>query len=274
NIVDPFRTGNTFHIIVIATMIGCALLAVGERGRRVCDLINDFAILFQQIVSSICAWIPVFVFSMLLQMIWSGKIGVLASVLKPLLLNCVLTPILLVSAWLITSFRLKCPPILLLKKVFPAFLVALSTASSMSAFHIGMETCEKKLGVNKNLTAFVYPLGSVLYMPSSVLYFTMIVFLFAETYQIAVSIPWIVMTIIMATLITIAMPPIPGADILCYTALFSSLGIPAEAIVLAAAAGVALDYIDTGTNVTLLIFRIACDAKRLDDLDREILLCE
>ena len=70
------------------------------------------------------------------------------------------------------------------------------------------------------------------------------------------------------------MPPIPGGDILCYTVLFSSLGIPSEAIILATAVGILLDHLDTGVNVMLLIFRLTSDAKRLDNLDKKILLSE
>lgn len=272
NIIDPFRTGNTFHIIVIAAFTGCALLAIGERGSRVRRLIGEASLLFQQIVSSVCTWVPLFVFSMLLQLIWSGQASVLTSVLKPVLLIAALVVVLAVAVWIISSLRLKCPPMMLLKKVLPAFLVAFTSASSVSAFQIGMETCEKKLGVDGHLTAFVYPLGSVIYMPASVIYFTVLVCTLAETYQIAVGIPWLIMAVVISTLITIAMPPVPGADILCYTVLFSSLGIPAEAIVLATAVGILLDHLDTGMNVALMILQVACDAKRLGKLDQRVLL--
>lgn len=272
NITDPFRTGNTLHIIVIAAFTGCALLAVGERASRVRELTGEFAALFQQTVSIVCAFLPLFVFSMLLRLIWSGQAGVLISLLKPILLIAVMIVILAVISLVISSLRLKCPPMLLMKKVLPAFLVAFTSASSVSAFQIGMETCEKKLGVNKNTASFVYPLGSVIYMPSSVIYFTVLVCVLAESYQIAVSIPWLVMAAAISTLITIAMPPVPGSDILCYTVLFSCLGIPAEALFPAAAVGIVFDYLNTGTDVMLVILRIACEAKRLGKLDRAILL--
>ena len=274
NIIDPFKSGNTFHIIIIALFVGCALLAIGERGSFIRRVTDESKLLFQQVVSSVCALIPVFVFSMLLQLIWSGKINTLLSVLKPFIMIAVLVIVLTVIIWIISSIRLKCPPILLLKKVLPAFMVAFTSASSVSAFQIGIETCEKKFGVDKNLTSFVYPLGSVIYMPASVIYFTVIVFASAEIYHIAVSIPWFIMAVTISTLITIAMPPIPGADILCYTVLFSALGIPSDAIILATTAGIVLDYLDTGVNVMLMIFQITCEAKRLGNLDQRILLNE
>ena len=272
NIIDPFGKGNILQIIVIALFAGCALLAVGELGSRVRGLIVDLSALFQRIVSFVCALVPLFVFSTLLKLIWSGQAGVLISLLKPIILTVVLTIILTVTVLIIASFYLKCSPMLLIKKIFPVFIVAFTTASSVSAFQIGMETCEKKLGIKQSFTSFAYPLGSVIYMPASVVYFTVLVGTFAGTYQIAVGIPWLIMAVVSATLMTIAMPPIPEGDILCYTVLFSSLGIPAEAIIMATTIGIMVDYICTGINVALLIVQITCDAKRLNFLDRETLL--
>ena len=272
NMIDPFRTGNTFQIIVIAAFTGCALLAIGERGSRVRGLIGEASILFQQIVSSVCALVPLFVFGMLLQLIWSGQVYVLSFAFKQIILIVFFDIALTMTAWIISSLRLKCPPILLLKKVLPVFLVAFTSASSVSAFQIGMETCERELGVDRHLTSFIYPLGSVIFMPTSVVYFTVLVCTFAETYQIPVNASWLIMAVMMSALIAIAMPPVPGADILCHSVLFSGLGIPAEAFILATAASIAIDHLDTGTNVMVMIFQIVCEAKRLDKLDRGILL--
>ena len=272
NIIDPFKTGNTFHIVIIAAFIGCALLAVGENGNRVRGVISESALLFQRIILVICTLSPLFVFSTLLELIWSGQAGVMLAVIKPIVLISIFIILLTATIWIISSVRLKCPPVLLLKKVMPAFRIAFTSASSMSAFQVGMDTCENKLGVKKGLVSFVYPLGSVMYMPSSVVYFTVLVLTLAEIYQISVSIPWLIMAFIIATLITIAMPPIPGGDLLCYSVLFTALGIPTTAVILATTVSIVLDYLDTGANVMLLIFRITCAAQQFDDLDKSVLL--
>ena len=47
NLVEPFMTGNTFHIIVIAAFTGCSLLVIGERGSHLRVLIEEAAALFQ-----------------------------------------------------------------------------------------------------------------------------------------------------------------------------------------------------------------------------------
>ena len=68
------------------------------------------------------------------------------------------------------------------------------------------------------------------------------------------------------------MPPIPGGDIMCYTLLFSSLGIPEEGVLLGSALSVSVDNLDSGLTILLLILRVTCHAASLDGVDREILL--
>ena len=119
---------------------------------------------------------------------------------------------------------------------------------------------------------FAYPLGAMIYRASSTVYFITLVLNMAEIYQVGISLPWLFMAVIISILCTIAMPPVPGGDILCYTLLFSSLGIPADALVIATACGCITDYFVTGFDVMLLIFKTACEAGSLDSLDHTILL--
>ena len=78
--------------------------------------------------------------------------------------------------------------------------------------------------------------------------------------------------VISVTLLVIAMPPIPGAGILVYTILLAQLGIPEEAMLLAAAIDIIVDFFNTGFNVLLLNLQMAFEAASLDSMDRDILL--
>ncbi len=271
-IVEPFQTGNALQIVVISLFTGVGLLALGERGSRLRELIGEAAALQQRIVSAVCALVPVFVFVMLLRLIWSGQGKELLFVLKPLLLSVGAILVLSAVLWLLSALRLRCSPATLLKKVLPPFLVALTTASSMSALPLGMETCEKKLGVRRSTVSFLYPLGTVIYMPADSAYFTVLVCAFAEAFRLEMSLPWLCVAVVISTLLSIALPPIPGAGILCYSILFSDLGVPAEAIALASAMEMVMDMFDTGFNVMLLHLHIVCEAERMGSLDRETLL--
>ena len=269
--VTPFQTGNALQLLVIAFIFGVGLLAIGDRGNRLRDVVNDASSLLQNIISAICALVPAFVFVTLLRQFWAGQIKILLSILKPLLLIVGSTTGVTAVLWVLSAIRLKCPPMLLLKKALPPFLIAFTTASSVSAMPLAMEVCEMKLGVEGRMVSFAYPLGSVIFMPSSVIYFTVLCCALAETYQAPISLAWLLTAAVTAALVAIAMPPIPGADILSYTLLFSSLGIPSEALVLATAVDIVIDFLDTGYNVLNLILQIACEAGRQGALDRSIL---
>ena len=225
----------------------------------------------QHIVTSVSALVPVFIFAVLLRQFWSGEAADLLRVWKPVTLALMAMFAVSLALWLTSAMRLKCTPGKLLKKVWPPFFIAFSTASSMAAMTLSMETCEKKLGAKGSMVSFAFPLGSVIYMPGAIVNFAVFACSFAEIYQIEVSLPWIITVIVIVSLLTIAMPPIPGAGVLVYTVLFSSLGIPASAMALAATAELVIEFFATGVNVALLILQIACEAERFGELDRGVL---
>ena len=272
NIVEPFQTGNSLQIIVIALFAGFGILAIGERGSHLHELVDEGTALAQNTVSAVSALVPAFIFVMLLRQFWLGDVTILLSFLRPLVLFIAIDFFAAAVLWLLSSLRLKCPPMTLLKKAMPPFLIALTTASSVSALPLGMETCEKKLGIKRSTVSFLFPLGSVIYMPAVCLYFSAVSCALAGLYHLEISPSWLCMAVITSTLLAIAMPPIPGAGLLVFTALFSSLGIPPEALVLTTAADLVMDFIGTGINILLLIFQIACEAASFGSLDRKTLL--
>ena len=112
----------------------------------------------------------------------------------------------------------------------------------------------------------------VFFMPPTIAAFTVITCSFAEIFQVEVDLAWLMITVVMVTLLIIAMPPIPGAGLLVYTMIFTNLGIPAEALVLVTALEVAADFINTGCNTMVLILHTASEASKLGKLDRTALL--
>ena len=268
NIIDPFITGNALQIIVIAAFLGVGLLAVGEKGGRLRETISEAAVLVQRIVSFICSLVPVFIFSTILRQIWSGNAAVFLNIFKPVLLMVLIILVLSAGMWILSSVRLKASPVALAKKAFPVFMVAFTSASSLAAMPMGMETCEQKYGIPKRLVSVLYPLGMVMYRPAGVIYFTVMTACFAEIYHLEISLLWLVMAVGISTMLIIALPPTPGNSLLGFSILFGTLGIPMEALALAMAMDIVLDFIDTGFNTFLLILKLACEADRQGSLDR------
>ena len=254
--VSPFLNCNTMQIIVISLFAGIALLTMDEHGSTLHRLVEECTAVTQMLTSSVCKLIPGFVFIALLRQIWSGSAAKLLALWKPLAL--IAASVLIITAFLLlfTAIKTRKSPIFLLKCLMPPFLVAFTTASSMSAFSVSMETCEKKLGVKRSFLEFALPVGSVIFKPASLCMLCVLSCSMADIFDLQVSISWFIMAWLTATLLSIAVPPIPGAAMTIYSILFAQLSIPTEALLLAAAMDVVTDFWDTGFNVLLLNLEI------------------
>ena len=272
NIIDPFRTGNSLQIVLIASLLGAGLIAVRERAGHIRSLVNEGSILLQYVVSLVCSLVPRFIFAVLLSQLLNGKAMMLLTVFKPLFLIALIMIVISCVILMISSVHLKCSPLLLLGKIWQPFFIAFTSASSMAAFTLGMDTCEKKLGADRSAVSFMYPLLSILYRPAGIIYYAVLCCCLAEIYQIEVSLSWLLMNAVLSALIIISLPPTTGSAILGYAILFSSLSIPSEAIALATVINVAADFIVTGLNVLLLMTKVACNAKDINMLDQDVLL--
>ena len=272
--VTPYQTGNTMQIIVIAVIAGMGLLALGERGSGIRNMIDEGTNLLQQIIASIGGFVPIFVFTSTFQLVLLSRDNTLSLAWKPLILIILSELLVALLLCLLTAWRLKCPPLLLLRKVSPPFTTAFTSASSMSAMTLSLDTCENKLGIEKSVINFAYPLGLVIYMPGGVACITVMAFTFAEVYGVSVHLPWMLMAIVTATILVIATPPIQGAEMMIFTVLFSALGIPAEGLALAIAIDILADHLNTGFNVMLLILQMAATSNALGRLNRKVLMSE
>lgn len=70
-------------------------------------------------------------------------------------------------------------------------------------------------------------------------------------------------------LLAIAAPPAPGGSLTCYTVLLAQLGIPAQAVALAIAGNVILDFFMTSCGISCLQSALLLAANRLRLLDKD-----
>ena len=271
NIISPLLEGNTMQIILMAVMIGAALLVLGKQTKAVATLIEQINYVVQFLVELISALVPFFIFIVLVQIIWSGSFGVVVQAWKPFVVFFVVAVLLLIARFLRLSQLNRVSPLLLVRKCAETFIVALATASSTASFGTVSSCCEKKLGVRDSLVNFGLPLGIVFYPPFCAIYFLIVNFYMAECHGVEISLVWILIAIFISTILAIAAPPIPGGTLTCYTVMFLQLGIPTEALAVALALDVLFDFMATALNMVLLELELAQQAKRLNMIDADVL---
>ncbi len=269
NLVRPYLEGNTMQIIVLAVFTGVVLVALGEKAKRVCALIVDVGMVVQSMMGIVCRLIPFFVFVSLIKQIWSGTIEKLIDLWKPVCVFLLASAVIILLQLMITGVRTKTSPARLIQKSFPAFLIALSTASSMAAFSTSEKDCVERLGISKKLFDFAFPVGMVTYMPGPAVEFTVVSIFLAHQFGMEVNVFWFFMAGFLAAVLSIAVPPMPGAGLTCYGLLLAQLNIPSEAMLIAVALNVIFDFLCTGVDVLTLQLELLCQADILHMLDRE-----
>lgn len=252
DIFSPFVSGNTLQIILLAAVIGIAMLFLGRKTDYVAQVIEQINYIVQFLIEAIGKLVPYFIFIVVVKSMWSGMMSAVISVYK---LFAVFIPVLLIvfiGMTLYTALKNKLSPLYLARKGLPTLLVAFVTASSAAAFGSNMKLCRDEYGINDTILSFGLPLGMVTFKPTTAVSFLVLAMFLAEMYGVGVSASWFIVMIICVWILAIATPPIPGGALTAYTVLLAQLGIPAEALAIALACDAVFDFIVTGFDQYML----------------------
>ena len=110
-------------------------------------------------------------------------------------------------------------------------------------------------------TSFGIPLGMMLAKPPTIIMLVVLMLHCMQTYNLGADLTWYVRMALMCFLYSMVAPPVPGGMIVCIGLLFGKLGIPNEAIALATAFSIIIDYIVTAFktgNIMLGVFDMSC----------------
>lgn len=137
-----------------------------------------------------------------------------------------------------------------LKGLAPAQLLAFSTSSSAATLPMTIKCCEENLGVKKEISGFVLPLGATINMDGTSLYQAVAAVFLAQIYGMDLTLMQQLTIIITATLASIGSAAVPGAGMIMLVIVLGSVGIPIEGIALIFAIDRPLDMLRTVVNIT------------------------
>ncbi|HEX7051589.1 MAG TPA: dicarboxylate/amino acid:cation symporter [Longimicrobiales bacterium] len=144
-------------------------------------------------------------------------------------------------------------PIEFFRRIAHVPLVAFSTSSSNATLPVTMETAEEKLGISKEVSSFVLPLGATVNMDGTALYQAVAVMFIAQIYGIPMGVGQQLTIVLTATLASIGTAGVPSAGIITLILVLQSVGLGAQAatgIALILGVDRILDMMRTAVNVT------------------------
>lgn len=269
DIVSPFLEGNALQLVFMGICTGAFLLVLGERTSILQDFVMQANEAVQFLMGILGRTIPLFVFLSIFNLLLSDFDSGFLTMLRVFVIAIPACLLLALFYVLTAAVRLKIHPGLLIKKMLPTYLIALTTASSAAALTTNLETCEKELGIPPKVAEFAIPLGQVIYKPGFVVGLFTTVLCMAEYYEIAITPLFLAMAFLTVGLLAMAAPPIPGGALSVFTVLFVQMGIPGEAIALAVAINSILDFFMTAAGLSCLQIQTMMAVRSVGMLERE-----
>ena len=251
NFLAPLLNANMLQIIVMAILIGFAIVVIGEkRDIKVVEGFLDLNEIFLKCMEMILKLSPIGVFCLLCPVIaqnGSQIIGSLAMVLLVAYICYILHAVLVYSVSVFTMGGVS--PIKFFKGMMPAIMFAFSSASSVGTLPINMK-CVDELGADKEISSFVLPLGATINMDGTAIYQGVCAVFIAACSGIHLTLPQMLTIVLTATLASIGTAGVPGAGMVMLAMVLTSVGLPVDGIALVAGVDRIFDMGRTTVNIT------------------------
>lgn len=244
------------QVIFFAIFLGIAMLLVKPEQagplKRGFDSLNDVVL---KMVDLIMLTAPFAVFSLLATVVVSaGEPEILAALMRyALTVVGGLAIMIAIYATAIGIFSGK-QPLWFLRQISPAQLLAFSTSSSAATLPVTMERVEEHIGVDKEVSSFVLPVGATINMDGTSLYQAVAAVFIAQALGHHLDMADQLMIVLTALLASIGSAAVPGAGMVMLVIVLEAVGFPADKLAVGLALIFAvdrpLDMCRTTVNVT------------------------
>lgn len=261
NIWEAFRTANMLQVIVIALFFGGAIMAAGEKGKLVRDLVSSFNEVINRLMEFIIALSPIGVFAYMSWVVANQGPDILGSL--ALVLGCAYIGYIL-HAVLVYSFSAKVfagmNPVRFFKGAAAAMMFAFTTTSSAATLPVSKE-CAEEMGADRDVAAFVLPLGATINMDGTAIYQCVATVFLAACSGMELTLGQMVLVVVTATLASVGTAGVSGAGMIMLAMVLEAINIPVDYIGLIVAVDRLFDMGRTCLNVTGDIACTLCVSK-------------
>ena len=252
NPIDAMAKGQILPVIVFALLVGIGITQLDEkRSRFLMDLYDAGAEVCYKIIAMVMKFAPIGVFALLLPVVCKNGPKVLLPLLSVILavaIGCALQCILVYSTLASTMGGVN--PIKFFRGMSEAMMLAFTTCSSAAALPVNMKNCQEKLGLSREVTSFVLPLGCTINMDGTALYMGVCSLFVANAFGVNLTTSDMIMIVFTGTLASIGTAGVPGAGLIMLAMVLQAVQLPMEGLALVAGIDRVLDMFRTCVNIT------------------------
>ena len=250
NFISPISEANMLQVIVMALLIGFAIILLGEQQAATIEGIERWNSIFMKVMEMILQLSPIGVFCLLCPVIAENGpkvIGSLAMVLLTAYIGYLVHAVCVYS--MTVKFMGGVNPLTFFKGMMPAIMFAFSSASSVGTLPLNLE-CTEELGASREVASFVLPLGATINMDGTAIYQGVCAVFIASCYGIDLTLGQMITIVLTATLASIGTAGVPGAGMVMLAMVLTSVGLPVDGIALVAGVDRIFDMGRTTVNIT------------------------
>ena len=231
NIFEALSANNILPTMLFAMLLSQAIIAIGEKGRPLADFINSLSDAVFRLLSIIMETSPIGVMSLMAFSIAQYGTGLFMAIGRYILccwLACIsvfiivfLIPVLLYTKTDAKKYLLACGEI---------SLMTLSTTSSAATLPTTIRVSTEQLGAPQDISDFTLPLGCTINMCGGACSFCCLAIFVSDFYSLDIPLIQFAAMAIVATLINMAAPGIPGGGIVLMTSFLTIFSLPVDLI--------------------------------------------
>ena len=250
NPIRALTEGNILQIIIFGLFLGFGISTLqAEKRTKVVNGLNYILDALIWCIGKVMLVAPFGVFGLIADATGTFGFDILMQVANVLWIDLIAVAIIGLGLYPLTVAlfsRVK------IKDYFRAMIkpqvVSFSTASSLATLPVNMEACDE-MGISKQTSGFVLPLGATINMAGNAIYYALIAIFFAQFYGIDLGMSEYISIIFVCTLGAIGQAGVPGPTLLAAAVLVAA-GIPLEGLPLFYALDRIFDMIRTTLNIT------------------------
>ncbi len=243
---------NMLQVIFFAIFFGIGLILIpDDKSKPVKDFFDGFNEVILKMIDIIMLAAPYGVFALMAALIVEAPSSDLIIALLYYSLSVIIGLALMICFYMfiVKLFTGKSPKFFI-NGISPAQLLAISTSSSAATLPVTMERVEEHLGVHRQVSSFVLPIGATINMDGTSLYQAVAAVFIAQAFGMDLTLGTQLGIIATATLASIGSAAVPGAGMVMLVIVLGQAGIPEAGLALIFAMDRPLDMLRTSVNVT------------------------
>ena len=251
NIIEAMAQNQMLAVVFFSILFGLALNKTNHLTNNFSDSFEKLNTVFMQLVIMIISFAPIGVFCLIGKFVITDGLDIFQEAFRYVLLLII---VLIIHAFITYSLIIKIFTNLSIstfyKKMKDVAIFAFSTSSSAATIPVTLKTVQDELGVNKNVSSFVIPVGATINMDGTAIMQGMATVFIAQMSGIDLTLFQYVQVVILAVVTSIGTAAVPSAGTITLVIILQQFGLPLEAIGIILAVDRILDMLRTSVNVT------------------------